>query len=275
MNKNIWIAIAIVLAGGIAAYLYLQQGEQEAPPAPVQVKPVAPPPPPAPAPVPTPAPEPTPSPAPAPEVQPTVPVQKAPALPKLSESDKFMLDIIAGMVNDNTLMEYFHTKRVIRNIVATVDNLPRERAPVKVMPMEYVRGLLITEGDENNLTISPRNAERYAPYMKIADAIDVKKLAAVYVRLYPLFQEAYKDLGYPGQSFNDRLLEVIDDLLNAPDLTTPITLVQPHVLYEYAVPELEACSAGQKILMRIGSDNEAKIKAKLIAFRKQVVLQMK
>ena len=45
---------------------------------------------------------------------------------------------------------------------------------------------------------------------------------ALYVRLYPLFQRAYEELGYPGQYFNDRVVEVIDSLLATPNVTEPI-----------------------------------------------------
>jgi hypothetical protein len=39
------------------------------------------------------------------------------------------------------------------------------------------------------------------------------------------------------------------------------------VLYTYADPELEARSAGQKILMRMGAENATAIKDKLRAIR--------
>jgi len=36
--------------------------------------------------------------------------------------------------------------------------------------------------------------------------------------------------------------------------------VRPHVLYEYADPELEALSAGQKLLIRIGPAHRAVVR---------------
>jgi hypothetical protein len=46
-----------------------------------------------------------------------------------------------------------------------------------------------------------------------------------------------------------------------------VQLVQPSVFYKYADPRLESLSSGQKILLRIGNDNAAKIKAKLRELR--------
>jgi hypothetical protein len=98
--------------------------------------------------------------------------------------------------------------------------------------------------------------------------VDVKKLVAVYVHFYPLFQQAYKDLGYPTGYFNDRLVEVIDHLLDAPDVQGPVKLIRPSVMYRFADPELEALSAGQKNMVRMGSENSARIKAKLKEIRR-------
>jgi Protein of unknown function (DUF3014) len=41
-------------------------------------------------------------------------------------------------------------------------------------------------------------------------------------------------------------------------------------MYEFADPALEARSAGQKIMIRMGSENAAKVKAKLREIRREV-----
>jgi hypothetical protein len=45
-------------------------------------------------------------------------------------------------------------------------------------------------------------------------------------------------------------------------------LSQPRVVFEFADPQLESLSAGQKVLVRMGADNERRIKAKLRELRK-------
>jgi len=92
----------------------------------------------------------------------------------------------------------------------------------------------------------------------------------VYAGLYPLFQEAYHQLGYPSGYFNDRLVETLDDLLAAPEIHGPVKLVRPRILYQYADPDLEARSAGQKLMMRLGLDNELAVKARLAQIRAQL-----
>ena len=97
---------------------------------------------------------------------------------------------------------------------------------------------------------------------------------ALYLRLYPLFQKSYEELGYPNKYFNDRVIEVIDNLLAAPDIKEPVKLLQPKIVYIYADPDLEGRSIGQRTLMRIGTENEAKVKTKLQEIRQELLLHM-
>jgi hypothetical protein len=66
-------------------------------------------------------------------------------------------------------------------------------------------------------------------------------------------------------------VEVIDHLLATPDIQSPVLLTQPNIIYQFADPKLERLSAGQKIMLRIGSENAAKIKAKLHQIREALV----
>jgi hypothetical protein len=255
MNKNKLKALValIVLVGGLAAFYYWQQTE------PVVAKV-------------TPLPL---SAVPKPEVR---QILEAPPsispLPKLAESDSFLLDALAGLVGNETLMKLFHTEQIIHNIVATIDSLPLMKLPLRLLPVEQPSGKFIAAGKADKLSISPENAARYTPYVRIAEAIDSKKLVALYVRFYPLFQQAYEELGYPNKYFNDRLLEALDDLLEAPDIKEPVKLVRPNVFYQYADPELEELSIGQRTLMRIGSKNEAIMKARLLEIKQELNLHM-
>jgi hypothetical protein len=62
-------------------------------------------------------------------------------------------------------------------------------------------------------------------------------------------------------------------MLAAPDVDVAAKLVRPKVFYVYADPDLEASSAGQKILMRMGSENAAKVKTRLRAIRAELERQ--
>jgi len=196
---------------------------------------------------------------------------EASALPALNDSDALVHDSLAGVIGRDPVEQFLVPQSIVRHIVVTVDNLPRKKLAVDRRPLKPTPGQTVTAVQGDIITLSPENAARYAPLVHVIEKTDVKALALVYQHLYPLFQQSYEDLGYPGKYFNDRLVEVIDHLLQTPELTAPVQLRQPRVFYEYADPDLENRSAGQKLLMRMGAANERAIKAKLRELRAEIL----
>jgi hypothetical protein len=192
-------------------------------------------------------------------------------LPPLNESDAAMSEALVGLLGDRSLEALLNPQGFVRRVVATVDNLARKKVSMRLMPVKPVGGTLLATGGDDGAVIGPENPARYSRYVSLLEAIDTKKLATIYVYFYPLFQEAYQELGYPNGHFNDRLVDVIDNLLAAPEMTGPVKVLRPKVFYEFADPELEALSAGQKILVRIGPANASKVKAKLQEIRNELV----
>jgi hypothetical protein len=191
-------------------------------------------------------------------------------LPALMVSDTTMQNTLADLFGPASLGKVFYEDAIIHRFVTTVDNLPRKTIPSRNLPVKPIAGPLVTSAKDDNVSISADNASRYTPYVQMAESIDAKNLVSAYVHFYPLIQQDYRDLGYPKGYFNDRLIEAIDDLLAAPELTDPLQVVQPKVLYQYADPELEARSAGQKIMIRMGNENAAKVKVKLQEIRREL-----
>jgi hypothetical protein len=197
------------------------------------------------------------------------PVAPGPAqeLPTLNQSDASMLQALANLAGIDSIARVLKVEGLVRNIVATIDNLPSEEISQRVNPIQPAPGLLATHGKDGTLTLAAENSRRYAVYVALLDAVDTQRLVDTYRHFYPLYQQAYVELGYPNKYFNDRLVEVIDHLLATPEVKGPIRLVQPKVLYEFADPDLEALSAGQKAMLRMGAANAARVKAKLNAIR--------
>jgi PAS domain S-box-containing protein len=75
------------------------------------------------------------------------------------------------------------------------------------------------------------------------------------------------------QADADAFVTVIDHLLETPNVKGPIELTQPNVLFEYADPQIEALSSGQKLLLRMGPDNAKRVQAKLKELRRAVTTQ--
>jgi hypothetical protein len=193
------------------------------------------------------------------------------ALPALNQSDVAVKDSITGVLGAKPVEQFLVQENIVRHIVVTIDNLPRKKVAVDLRPVKPTPGETAISNQGDTTTLGAANYARYAPFIHLVETTDPKTIASVYFHLYPLFQQAYEDLGYPGRFFNDRLVEVIDHLLAAPEPQGPIDVVQPKVFYQFADPKLEDLSAGQKLLIRMGPANERSLKAKLRDFRSELV----
>lgn len=254
-QEILWVLGALLLAGlGLGTYFYFQS--QDAALEPQQEA------------VPWPAPEA----AGEPQIRHPVPGAETDAapLPKLNESDQPLHDALVGIVGEEAVSRYLVPQEVIRHFVVTIDNLPRKKIALDLRPVKATPGSFVASGGGDSIVLDSENFARYTPLVQVVQAADAKQVAAVYRRFYPLFQEAYENLGYPSAYFNDRLIEVIDHLLETPEVKSPIKLVQPRVFYQFADPALESRSAGQKLLIRMGSENAEAIKAKLREIRAEV-----
>ena len=187
-------------------------------------------------------------------------------LPPLDDSDAyFLLEIAAtfGPAIESLLVR----DAVIDRLVTTIDNLPRSELPEKVRPVGQLKEPFATDTKEGEVVLGITSYARYDALIARLYYADLDAVYDTYRRFYPLFQKSYERLGYPEGYFNDRLVEVIDHLIAAPLPEAPIVLVRPKVLYEFADPELEALSSGQKLMLRMGPDNSATLKRLLTRFR--------
>ncbi len=242
-----WVlgAAILVAVGGLGLYFLRQEApEPEAVvdvPQPVASAPVTPPPvaatPPAPA--------------------------RAIPLPPLDESDPDVAGGLTELFGQDAVMQHLVPERIVRNLVVSIDNAPREQLALNQRPILPPEGEFITSGSDDAIVLSPENYARYEPFVALVANIDAKTLVSFYRGLQPLFQQAYEDLGHPDASFDTRLTEVIEHLLQTPTPRGQIALVQPSVLYRFADERLEKLSAGQKLLIRMGVDNATVIKGKL------------
>ena len=188
-------------------------------------------------------------------------------LPELADSDAPLRDALSQVSSADAVKDFLVPQDLIRKIVVTIDNLPRQKVAVEKRPANPAGGTFLAEGDELHATLDQRNFERYKPMIAVVQKLDAQQLGALYIHYYPLFQQSYQNLGYPNGYFNDRLVEVIDNLLATPEPKEPIELVRPNVMYIYADPALEKRPAGQKLLIRMGPENAKAIKAKLRELR--------
>ena len=204
----------------------------------------------------------------------------APAAPLDAEA------ALAELFGRKAVLSLFQLQDFPRRFVATVDNLGRTHAPASLWPVNPAGGRFLVERHEGSEVISADNGLRYTPYLLLIETVDLRRMVALYRRLYPLLQQAYEDIGYPKRYFNDRLVEVIDLLLATPEVSWPLRVrlpaikgplqpERPWVMYEFDDPGLQSLSAGQRVLLRMGPVNQRRLKAKLAEIRRLVTARQR
>jgi hypothetical protein len=189
---------------------------------------------------------------------------------------------LAELFGRKAVTSFLQVDEFPRRFVATVDNLGRAHAPPMLWPVNPTEDRFTVEELDGAVVIASSNSQRYTTFLLLVETVDVPRAVDLYVRMYPLLQRTYEELGFPRRQFNDRLIAVIDQLLATPDpkrplkvelteVKGPIPSVRPWVRYQFADPELESLSAGQKILLRVGAVNGRRLKAKLAEIRQELV----
>lgn len=201
-------------------------------------------------------------------------------LPMLMDSDPVALDTLEGLIGEAAVMQYLVNDNVISRMVATVVTMGGRQIPGVVQVVQGPESKFVAtvddqaepihnqEGDKiPQFVTDPANYRRYTPYVELLEAVDTATLVENYHNHYSLFQQAYRQMGYADGEFNQRLLALIDELLAAPEVTDPVNLVKPEAYFLFTNPELESRTAGQKILLRMGTENSSRVKSKLTEIR--------
>jgi len=192
------------------------------------------------------------------------------AVPALADSDEAAWSALAALVNDEGAMAILLRDHLVERLVAMVDNLTQRSVNTRVLPYRPLAPALATRTDaDGTLSLdAAANGRRYAPFVRAFVQLDPQALAATYRRFYPLFQQAYVELGYPQGYFNDRLVKVIDHLLQAPVSNAAIA-VTPTASgrLRFVDPALESLSVGQKALLRLAPEQAQAVKLQLQAIR--------
>jgi hypothetical protein len=269
MNPRVLVAVLVVAGVGGGAFYWWRKQHQPVPaPPPVVAQP---------APAPAAPPPPT---APEPAIHNPIESGEAGGLPPLASSDDYMKKVLTELFGKKSVLAFLSLDGFAQRFVSTVDNLANERAPVQLWPVNVTSGRFQPDGNVEGALLGAANAQRYVPFVRFASGVDTRRAVSLYVRLYPLFQQAYEELGFPGKYFNDRVVEVIDHLMATPEPPEPVRLRLVEVkgasasgrapIYQFEDPSLEGRSAGQKILLRMGRENAAALKSKLAEVRAQI-----
>jgi hypothetical protein len=182
-------------------------------------------------------------------------------------------DVLSDFFGKDVFTSLFKSDDLERRVVTSVDNAIGEVQPTdKISPLNGPESEFVVAKAGDKTVIDPANYKRYDVYVDLLRKTDMKQMADIYVHFYSALQSAYQELG-TQKEFKDRTLAVINKLLKTPEESKPIAVFRPtpHGKYLFVEDRLENLTPAQKILVRMGPDNERVVKAKLRQFRHDVL----
>ena len=191
-------------------------------------------------------------------------------LPPLVLTDPLVRELLGKLSSSPTLAAWLATDGLIRSFVVSVENVADGTSPVRHVRALAPRAPFRTLAEGGTITVDPRSFSRYDGIASAAASLDPAGLARVYSVLKPRLVEAYRELGHPEGDLDGTVERAIVHLLQTPVVEEPIVL-RPRVLsFRYDREDLEALSAAQKQLLRMGPRNVQRIQDQLRAVAREL-----
>jgi hypothetical protein len=244
-SLGVWIALGVfALLAGLAAYIVLGRPPSE--PAPVSRETARA--------IPTQAP-------PRPLGAEAAPID----LPPLDKTDALVRELVRKVSAHPQVGAWLATDDLIRRFTVAVLNVAEGRTPANRLQVLRPPGPFRVAERGGDLIVDAASYRRYDALAAAAVSIDAAGSARLYTMLKPRIEDAYRELGGEGSTF-DRVFErAIVLLLQTPVPAGGETLeIEPRGIgYGYADPRLEGLSAAEKQLLRMGPRNVRIVQASL------------
>jgi hypothetical protein len=239
-GRIIWIGVLVIAIIGIGAglYYFLQERPTEVPP----------------------------SPGPPAKEHISPPAEKQIpfiTLPNLNQSDEWFRKKAKELSNYAKLAEWLKVNDLIRRITAAVDNIADGMSPRAHLGFLDPKKAFRVAKKGEDLIIDPQSYHRYDRVADALASLDAAGVVRIFQELKPLFQEAYRELGYPHQDFQETLIRAINELLGTPIVERDIALKEGVISFYMMDEDVETLSDAQKHLLRMGPQNTRKIQNKL------------
>jgi hypothetical protein len=206
---------------------------------------------------------------------PPLPSPLDPDMP-LSESDNPVRELLEDCSSHPLFSTWLESRDILRQCAAMVDNIAEGNSPAA--HLRFLESSLLKQGfavlrQEDEIMIDPESYRRYDAFARAAASIQSEALVTRYRQLQPFLEEAYRELGKPGNTFHGALEQALEVLLKTPIPKGEVLLEEKVTTYTFADPRLEALNAAQKHLLRMGPKNIRIIQAKLREIKKELERQ--
>ncbi len=181
----------------------------------------------------------------------------------LEQSDGPVRELIAAADVPAAWREWSRQKDLVRMAVAAVDNIANGLSPAAQLPFLAPAEKFSAIEKNGTIILDPRSFRRYDHMANAFVSVPEKIWITWYKTLRPTLEKAFRELGYPGITFSQRLQQAIEQLLQVPSMNKDIKLEKKVLSFAFADVNLENLNPAQKQLLRMGPGNRARIQKKL------------
>jgi hypothetical protein len=186
-------------------------------------------------------------------------------LPPLDQSDDFTRQMLKGLSPHGKVGDWLKSKNIIRIMTAAIDNIAAGKSPRAHLGFLFQGQVFSISEKGDKIYLDPKGYDRYDLLADAFVSLNTGRSIQAYEKAKPLFQEAYRELGYPQKNFHATLIQAIQKVLEAPTVETEVLLKEEGkgVNYLYVDAALEDLNEIQKHMLRMGPKNTRRIQQKL------------
>jgi hypothetical protein len=194
-----------------------------------------------------------------------IPLPSEVKLPALDQSDDVVRQMLRNLSPHGKLGEWLKIKNIIRVFVAAVDNIANGKSPRPQLGF-LSPGLAFQVSEKGDrIYLDPKGYGRFDIITDAFVSFSSSRTVQVYQKLKPLFQEAYRELGYPQKDFHATFIQAMNRILDTPVVEREILLREEGkgLNYVFIDEGMENMNEVQKHLLRMGPQNTQKIQRKI------------
>lgn len=182
---------------------------------------------------------------------------------RIDKSDALVRKLAKELSSHPEFAAWLMSKGLIRKFTAIVTNIANGTSPRSHIDFFSPKGDFKVIRENEHLHVDSRGYRRYDPVANVVRSLNVDGCGKLYKELSPVFQESYRELGYPDKDFHDTFTKAIVELLEVPVVGGKILLEEKVITYMMTDSVLENLSQAQKHLLRMGPKNVRTIQQKL------------
>lgn len=178
----------------------------------------------------------------------------------LDESDAAVKNALITIAASPLVEKYLVDESLLQKFVINVNSIANhEMSPnhnLVAAPEEEFR--VYQQADSE--WIDTASFKRYNSYVDALESMSTDDLIKLMNTYRGILESKFAEIAPPNSSFNNTLLQAINELLDTPIVPLPIEVYSDSVMFKFKDQQLEALSGPQKQLIRTGPENTRRIK---------------